>query len=146
MGKGDRVALAAPTCFEHVIAAWAVIVLGGVIVGLNGWSTGEEMEYGLEMTEPKLLLGDTRRLERVEGRFPRLARHNLAELGPILAGPPAEMPSTAINEDDPFVILFTSGTTGRPKGAVLSHRNNLHWIQSIALRVASSGGTRSRSL
>ena len=145
VGKGDRVALAAPTSFEHVIAAWAVIVLGGVIVGLNGWSTGAEMEYGLELTEPKLLLGDARRLERIEGRFPRLPRRNLVELAPIFSGPPAEMPSTAIDEDDPFVILFTSGTTGRPKGAVLSHRNNLHWIQSIALRVASAGREPVRS-
>ncbi len=137
--KGERVALAAATSFEHAIAAWAVIVLGAVIVGLNGWSTGPEMEYGIEMTEPRLLLGDARRLERVKGRFPGLALYNLAELVPAAAGPPAEMTSTPIDEDDPFVVLFTSGTTGRPKGAVLSHRNNLHWIQSIALRVACSG-------
>ena len=138
IAKGDRVALAAATCFEHVIAAWAVIVLGGVIVGLNGWSAGPEMEFGIAMTEPKLLVGDTMRLARVEGRFPQLPRYDVAELASDFAGRPAAMPSTPIDEDDPFVILFTSGTAGRPKGAVLSHRNNLHWIQSIVLRVARS--------
>ena len=52
------------------------------------------------------------------------------------SGAGSAMPDVAIEEDDPFLVLFTSGTTGRPKGALLSHRSNIHFMQSTGLRAA----------
>lgn len=141
IGRGDRVAIAAANRPEHVIVAWAVIVLGGVVVGLNGWWTGAELEHGIGLTQPKLLIGDGPRLARLEGAVPGLARRDLDEACEQWFDGDGHLPTTPIDEDDPFVILFTSGTTGKPKGAVLTHRNTIHWAQSIALRGAAAGTT-----
>lgn len=136
VGQGDRVAVVAANCPEYLILAWGVISLGAIVTGLNGWWTGPEMVHGLELTRPKLLAGDDKRLAR------------LAELGtdvgvPVVdlrdlvdrarAAGPAPAPSVAMDEDDPCVILFTSGTTGRPKGATLTHRGFLHFGQANLL-------------
>jgi acyl-CoA synthetase (AMP-forming)/AMP-acid ligase II len=137
--RGDHVAIAAANRYEHVIAAWSVIVLGAVVVELNGWWTGPELEHGIQLTKPKLLIGDGPRLARLEGRVLELPRRDLDEACPSWFVGREALPDTPIDEDDPFVILFTSGTTGRSKGAVLTHRNNLHWMQSIALRGLAAG-------
>ena len=142
---GSRVAVAAANRYEHVIVAWAVIVAGGVLVELNGWWTGPELEYGIRLTEPSLLIGDEQRLARLRGRVPDLRRVELEHVAASWFDGDAELPTTPLDEDDPFVILFTSGTTGRPKGAVLAHRNNIHWAQSIALRTAAAGRTASET-
>ncbi len=139
IGHGDRVAIASANRFEYVILAWAILSLGGVIVGLNGWWTTDELEYGIDLTEPKLLIGDAPRLARVRGRVGSLPRVDFDEVAGGWFDGDAVLPDVPIDEDDPFVVLFTSGTTGRSKGAVLTHRNNLHWIQSIALRTAARG-------
>ena len=138
-------ALAAATRYEHVNAAWAVVAAGATVVGLNGWWTGPEMEYGISLTAPKLLIGGAALLAGVDGRLPGLPRDDLEEVADSWFGTGASLPSGPIDENDPFVILFTSGTTGRPKAAVLRHRNNLHWIQSIGLRTAVSGRSPGRA-
>ncbi len=137
--RGDHVAIAAANRYEHVIAAWSVIILGAVVVELNGWWTGPELEHGIHLTEPKLLIGDALRLARLEGRVSDLPRRDLDEACPSWFAGQSALPDSPIDEDDPFVILFTSGTTGRSKGAVLTHRNNLHWMQSIVLRGLATG-------
>ncbi len=131
IGKGDRVAFASANSLDYALAQLAVVSLGAIIVGLNGWWTGSELAYGVELTQPTVLFGDEVRLER------------LAEVGiegtPMLhvdADPEASLPELgdggAIDEDDPFMILFTSGTTGRPKGATLTHRNLVHMGSAMA--------------
>jgi acyl-CoA synthetase (AMP-forming)/AMP-acid ligase II len=131
IGKGDRVAVAATNTAEYAMVVWATIALGGINVGLNGWWTAPELQYGLELTEPKLVVADApRRARLVEVD---LGETPLVELESILDGlpdGPSTLPDVPLAEDDPFLILFTSGTTGRPKGAVLSHRNFLHFSQS----------------
>ena len=131
IGKGDRVAVAATNTAEYVMVVWATIALGGINVGLNGWWTGPELRYGIQLTEPKLVVADAPRRARLAEVD--LGTAPLADLETILddlPDGPSTLPDVPLAEDDPFLILFTSGTTGRPKGAVLSHRNFLHFSQS----------------
>jgi acyl-CoA synthetase (AMP-forming)/AMP-acid ligase II len=145
VGPGDRVAIVAPNTVEYALTFWATVALGGVVVGLNGWWTGEEIAYAVELTEPKLLLGDRRRLARLEGvELPAdltvlSFEHDFAGLESY--APDAPFPEVELDEDEPFVILFTSGTTGRPKGVMLTHRNNIHFLLASMLNGASAAMT-----
>ena len=136
VGKGDRVAIAAANCAEWVITFWAATSLGAITVALNGWWTGAEMAYGLELTRPSVLVGDERRLARLAGTDHGVATVRLPfDLEDHAPG--AELAEAVLDEDDPFLILFTSGTTGRPKGALISHRGNIHFIMSTLLTGAA---------
>jgi acyl-CoA synthetase (AMP-forming)/AMP-acid ligase II len=121
---GDRVAILAENRAEWVLAFWASVSIGAVVAALNGWWQGDEIRHGIEDTEPALLIADRKRLERLGGRAPGVPVLEIdtqfAELERHKRG--AGLPDVAIAEDDPAVILFTSGTTGRSKGAVNSHR------------------------
>jgi acyl-CoA synthetase (AMP-forming)/AMP-acid ligase II len=131
--KGDRVAVAAPNGLEHVAAFWATLSLGAVLVGLNGWWTPGELDHGIGLTGPVVALGAGRPLERLaatraaaEGT-PVVPLEDLHAAATALPVPPSGLPEVEIAEDDPAAIMFTSGTTGRPKGATLSHRNFVHF-------------------
>jgi long-chain acyl-CoA synthetase len=131
IGPGDRVAIFAANCPEWAVTFWAATSLGAIVSAYNGWWTADEVRYGLELTEPKLLVGDRARLARLQGldldipvveiesQFDALAAH----------APGAPLPDQPIAEDDPALILFTSGTTGRPKGALISHRGLIGFVQ-----------------
>lgn len=125
VGPGDRVAILAANCPEWIVAWWAAVSLGAVAVGLNGWWVRDEIIYGVEDCGAKVLIGDEKRLGRlepgdvsipvvvIEHDFEKLERHDRD----------APLSDHPIAEDDPACILYTSGTTGRPKGAVNTHRN-----------------------
>lgn len=133
--RGDRVALASASCAEYVITMWAAFSLGAVVVALNGWWTGAEMSHALELTSPLVVLGDRRRLERLEGRDAGPVRIAVFEDGAVDLNPASDapLPEVPVDEDEPCLMLFTSGTTGRSKAAVLSHRNNIHFGQALLL-------------
>jgi acyl-CoA synthetase (AMP-forming)/AMP-acid ligase II len=138
VGPGDRVAVVAANCPGHALAVWATVCMGATVVELNGWWTGPELLHGIDLTRPKVVLGDRKRLERLEGAgldVPVVCfEDELEVLEAEGAGRP--LPPDTIGEDDPLVILFTSGTTGRSKGAVLSHRAHVHMMMQASLQGA----------
>jgi long-chain acyl-CoA synthetase len=148
--KGDRVAILGANSAEWLITFWATVSLGAVAVGLNGWWTAPEIRWALEDCAPRVLVVDARRFERLEGvetGLPTVVmEYDFAELANDDWD--ASLPQTPIDEDDPAVILYTSGTTGRPKGAVHSHRNVVglcglnffHGARLRALYPAPAGG------
>jgi acyl-CoA synthetase (AMP-forming)/AMP-acid ligase II len=132
---GDRVAILAENGPEWILSFWATVSLGGVVAALNGWWTADEILYGVENSAPKLLIGDRKRLARVAGRdlgVPVLEiESDFKELREYASN--AKLPDDPIAEDAAALILYTSGTTGRPKGALISHRGVCGFVQLAML-------------
>ncbi len=134
VGHGDRVAIFSENRPEWIIVYWATVSLGAIASALNGWWTQDEAVFGIEQTEPKVLIGDRKRLARLEGQQIRCPTLEIESEGDALLAfaPDAALPDTPIAEDDPATILFTSGTTGRPKCALNTHRGLVGFVQSAA--------------
>ncbi|MFI9493942.1 MULTISPECIES: class I adenylate-forming enzyme family protein [Streptomyces] len=129
IGKGDRVAVAAANSVEWIEAFWATVSIGAVAVGFNAWWSAREMAYGVENAEPALVLADARQSAKLDGcPVPVLSLEDDVRRF-VMAHPDAPLPSADVAEDDPAVILYTSGTSGRPKGAVHTHRNLLAVVE-----------------
>lgn len=129
IGPGDRVAILGANSPEWIQAFWATVSQGAIAVAMNGWWTADEVHYGLDLTTPKVLIADRRRLERVRDdiAIPVVVMEDeVAGLIDAHAGAPVS--DVPIDEDDPAAILFTSGTTGRPKGAITTHRNFIAYV------------------
>ncbi len=127
---GDRVGLLGSNQPGWIQAFWGTVSAGAVAVAMNGWWKGDEIRYGLGLTEPKVLIADRRRLERLhhDPGVPVIAMDpdpdaaaTIDGLVDAYAGTP--LPDCEIAIDDPAAILFTSGTTGRPRGAIQTQRN-----------------------
>ena len=144
--KGDRVAIAMRNYPEWIFSFVAITSIGAVAVPLNAWWTAEELEYGLTDSGTKVLIADQERLERIA---PTLGRLGVATVGVRLErdidgvdrledvlplGDP--LPEVEVDTDDDATILYTSGTTGNPKGAVSTHRAIVHAMMAYACRAA----------
>src|SRR5437764_617601 len=153
VAKGDRVAIAMRNFPEWALAFWAAAVAGAVVVPLNAWWTGDELAYGLADSGATVLFADGEREERLRPHWdalPQLKRVVVARSeGNVDAGherfekvlgevpPDVALPDVDIEPEDDATIFYTSGTTGRPKGAPGTHRNicgNLMSLGFVAMR------------
>jgi long-chain acyl-CoA synthetase len=144
---GDRVAVLSANNPEWCLSFWATVNAGAILVGLNGWWKTDEILYGLQDSAAKVLVADRGRFQRIAehlDELPALETVLLVEADPSEFGddprlrrfdelavePTSEFPTTPIDEGDFAVIFYTSGTTGRPKGAISSHRNMVANLQN----------------
>ncbi|KAI9018198.1 hypothetical protein DFJ74DRAFT_676337 [Hyaloraphidium curvatum] len=158
--KGDKVAVCSKNSIEWALWFWAATSIGAVLVAVNSWLLARELHYCIDLADVKILLADDERLERLltkqedgsgsyldalfKGKLEKvfvtgsIPKHGfgakVAPYGDLVAqpGPSADPPEASIAEDDEAVILFTSGTTGFPKGAVQTHRGALTNIFTMA--------------
>ena len=131
--EGKRVVLLSRNCYEFCVASYGIILAGGVLVTLNQKKTWEELEYELGLVEPALILNDgidygcRAELEAAYG--PKLRPMDCYK-----ETVPGEL-TNCVGHDDLMMLMFTSGTTGRSKGVMLSERNmcaSLHTYSEVA--------------
>jgi long-chain acyl-CoA synthetase len=143
--KGDRVAIVMRNLPEWPVAFYAAVALGAVATPLNAWWTGPELEYGLTDSGAKVLIADSERYNRLEEHLPNcpdltriyvsrnveeIAHPKVKTIESVIGAAPAwgglaDQPllDCDVQPDDAATIFYTSGTTGKPKGALASHRN-----------------------
>jgi long-chain acyl-CoA synthetase len=152
--KGDRVAIGMRNYPEWVVAFAAITSIGAVSVSLNAWWTDDELSWALEDCGASALIADRERVERTREAADKLG---VRLLGVRLGGGPADrldddldgvdrwesvlplgtaLPEVDISPDDDATILYTSGTTGRPKGAVSTHRAVTQALLGYSCRAA----------
>ncbi len=159
MRPKDRLAIFAFNRPEWLVTLFGATSAGATAVGLNGWWVADEIAYGLRDSGARYLIVDEALWPRVEpivgavegleavfyiGGNPPKGTHSIEELLVRRTEPP----SVPIAEDDPWVILYTSGTTGRPKGCITTHRGTIAQVQGIVhnfllgalLRTPPAGG------
>ena len=145
--RGDRVAIAMRNYPEWIVSFVATTSVGAIAVCMNAWWTTDEMEYGLKDSGAKLLLADRERIERAA---PVLGELGLRAVAVRTDEPLPEgverleeqwqlgtpLPEVEVGPEDDATILYTSGTTGHPKGAVSTHRAVLSALLAFGARTA----------
>jgi len=143
--KGDRVAIGMRNYPEWVVSFAAIVSIGAISVSLNAWWTEDELDYALEDCGATVLIADRERAERSARTCERLGIRTVtvrSDAQPhadawddvVHLGTP--MPEIAIDPDDDATILYTSGTTGQPKGAVSTHRAVIQALMGFGCRTA----------
>jgi long-chain acyl-CoA synthetase len=161
--EGDRVAIAMRNYPEWVVSYWAIVSLGAAAVGMNAWWTGPEMEYGLTDSRPKVLIADDERVDRIlphlDGiragqplhlitvRSERDLPEDAARWADVVvaSSAPDALPDATIDPDDDACIFYTSGTTGAPKGAQLTHRGSVHNLLHLVFMTTVAGAAAAKA-
>ena len=130
---GDRVAIAMRNFPEWLLVYWACVSCGIAAVGMNAWWVPEEMAYALKDSRPKVVFADQERLDRIAecdssalGDAKIVTVRATAKPGQVawaeVSGHGGSLPEVSPDPDSDACIFYTSGTTGFPKGAQLTHR------------------------
>lgn len=147
---GDRVAIAMRNYPEWLLSFWATVSIGATVVGMNAWWVEKEVRYALDDSKPKALLCDQERLGvfmRLHQDFPDLTVAVTRARGESpdwttpwidLLSMEDDLPNVDIDPDSDACIFYTSGTTGVPKGAQLTHRGCCTNIMNILFSGACS--------
>jgi long-chain acyl-CoA synthetase len=150
IAKGDRVAIGMRNYPEWSIAFWACQAIGAVMVALNAWWTAHELAYAIEDSAARVLILDGERLERLRERLQGfdlkllvVARRGTAgdgglEFGEAAGALAADLPEVDVGPHDLATILYTSGTTGNPKGAMATQRNHITHLMNSLLADAAT--------
>jgi long-chain acyl-CoA synthetase len=144
--KGDRVAIAMRNLPEWPIAFAAVLSIGAISVSLNAWWTEDELDYALRDCGASVLVCDPERQARCAATCKDLGVHTIvvrsdgdidgADRYADVVDPSAPDPGIEVLPEDDATILYTSGTTGRPKGAVSTHRAITQSLFAFGCRAA----------
>jgi long-chain acyl-CoA synthetase len=141
LAVGDKISLMLPNCPEFVIAYLAAQKIGCVAVTLNVMSTAYELLHFIENSDSKVFItvaSSAKRFHEIEAKVP-LCRHLILTDGSadspfwkIVHGESDKLEPAAVDSPDPAVMIYTSGLTGKPVGAVLTHGNLLHQATLLA--------------
>jgi long-chain acyl-CoA synthetase len=151
--KGERVALFLPNRPEFVISYYAVVGLGAIAVSLNVMLKRDEVKFILNDSEAKILVTSSRLLDQVPdvNETPSLKkilcidaaeRAGIIGIDGLLPLAAASGPAAEVAQDEGAAILYTSGTTGKPKGALLSHGNLRSNVAATVLHTQMSSSDR----
>ena len=142
VAPGDRIAIAMRNYPEWLLSYWATLSIGATVVGMNAWWTGPEMLYALNDSKPKVIIVDDERLATLDQIIEQLPamqtvgvrlsseQERVTPWQNVIANP-AQREAVAIDPDSDACIFYTSGTTGNPKGAQLTHRGCVSNIWSL---------------
>lgn len=134
LGPGERVAVVGANSIDWLLAVFGAAGAGGVAVALNNLSTGQELEFALADCGARFLVADA---ELADGVAPRRvglpALERIFVMGSDTVDPAEDWPAVEIAEADPFVIVYTSGTTGRPKGCITTHGGTVAQVRAVLL-------------
>ncbi len=136
---GDTVAIAMRNYPEWILSYWATMSVGATVVGMNAWWVSAEMDYALNDSKPRVIILDQERYERVRdivGNV-KVVGVRMAETIGVTSWQSVmqtggSLPDVHVDSDSDACIFYTSGTTGRPKGAQLTHRGCVANVMSIA--------------
>ena len=159
---GDRVAIAMRNYPEWMLAYWASVSVGAAAVGMNAWWTEPEMAFGVRDATPEILICDEERLRRflpqraelpdcrvVGVRIPAPLPADVIDWAEICIDSEGSdvMPDVVVDPDQDACIFYTSGTTGQPKGAQLTHRGCVNNLLSLVFwnMTQSAASQRARS-
>ena len=146
INKGDRVAVAMRNRPEWIMVYMGALMAGAIVVPMNSWWTGPELDFGLGDCDAKLVFLDRSRLRRLQetsndtpfisaGGFEQ-RDNDLTRL--IAQFPPEPLPFDHLMPDDDASIMYTSGSTGQPKGAVSTHRSIITTLMAWVLSGVAS--------